>query len=110
MTKQRIYSAYTGEAAALLGEQIRLGRRQRRWTEAELAERVGVSRATIQKIEKGSMGCALGLVLEAAALTGVPLFDSDNLPLSFHRDRTRDRLALIPTRVRGKGRKVHDDF
>ena len=110
MTKQRTYSAYTAEAAALLGEQIRLGRRRRRWTEAEMAERVGVSRATIQKIEMGHMGCALGLVLEAAALAGVPLFDSGNLPLSFQRERTRDKLALIPTRIRGKGKNVHDDF
>ena len=42
MTKDRIYSSYTREAASLLGKQIRLGRKQRKWTEQELAERAGL--------------------------------------------------------------------
>ncbi len=49
MTKDRIYSSYTREAASLLGKQIRLGRKQRKWTEQELAERAGLSRATLRK-------------------------------------------------------------
>jgi ribosome-binding protein aMBF1 (putative translation factor) len=49
------YSPEAQEAARLLGEQVRLGRLERRWTLEELAERVGVNHATIRKVERGSM-------------------------------------------------------
>ena len=41
MAKERTYSRYTCEAATLLARQIQLGRRQRKWTEHELADRTG---------------------------------------------------------------------
>ncbi len=62
MPKQRTYSQYAQEAAVLMGEQIKLGRKQRHWSEINLAERAGISRATLQKIENGAMSCAVGLV------------------------------------------------
>ncbi len=74
MIKARTYSRITVEAAHLLGKQIRLGRKQRKWTETELAERAGIARATVQKIEKGDLTCSLGLFFEAAILVGVNLF------------------------------------
>ena len=110
MTKQRIYSPYAREAAALLGEQIKLGRRQRQWTEANLAERAGISRTTLQKIENGEMSCAIGLVFEVAALVGVVLFDSEKLPLTLQREQTHDKLALLPRRARAGNKPVPDDF
>ena len=76
MTKNRTYSSYTREAAILLGKQIRLGRKQRKWTEHELAERAGISRATLQKIEKGDLSVAIGLAFEAAACRGTPAIGS----------------------------------
>jgi len=61
MVKQRTYSKYAQEAALLLGKQIKLGRKQRKWSEKNLADRIGISRATLQKIENGEMTCAIGL-------------------------------------------------
>ncbi len=110
MARQRTYSRYTREAASLLAKQIRLGRKQRRWTEHELAERAGISRATLQKIEKGDLSVALGLVLEAAALVGVALFDEQRSSLGAHIARTDDKLALLPSAVRKRRRSVDDDF
>jgi len=40
-----------------MGEQIKLGRKQKRWTENELAERAGISRATLQKRHHDSNHC-----------------------------------------------------
>ena len=110
MPKQRVYSRYTREANALLGEQIKLGRKQRKWSEANLAERAGISRATVQKIEKGDMSCAIGLVFEVATLTGVPLFEPDRAALARQRDRIQDKIALLPKRIRAKQEVVYDDF
>lgn len=110
MAKQRTYSKYAQEAAALMGEQIKLGRKQRKWTEQNLCERAGISRATLQKIEKGEMSCAIGLVFEVAALVGVNLFESNETPISKHLEHTRDKVALLPQRIKAKKKDVQDDF
>lgn len=69
--RPRTASPAAREAAALLGAWVRLGRRERRWTVAELAERVGVSVPTIEKVERGDLTVALGTaqVGDVAALT-----------------------------------------
>jgi transcriptional regulator with XRE-family HTH domain len=111
MAKDRIYSSYTLEAASLLGKQIRLGRIQRKWTEQELAERAGLARATLQKIEKGDPSVTLGRVFEVAALVGVRLFDAETPRLASHIVRTDEKLALLPSAVRKRGKAaVDDDF
>lgn len=110
MAKQRTYSKYALEAAVLMGEQIKLGRKQRRWTEKNLADRAGISRATLQKIENGEMSCAIGLVFEVAALVGVRLFEPGSAPLALHIEHTQDKLALLPQRIRTRAKAVHDDF
>jgi transcriptional regulator with XRE-family HTH domain len=95
------------EAAQLLGSMIRVGRLRRRWTMAELAERVGVSRQTLAKIEHGDPTVAIGTCFEAAHLVDVPLFDSED-----NRNRLaaykRAELALLPASARKV--TVDDDF
>ena len=110
MPKERTYSRYTREAEALLAKQIKLGRKQREWSEAELADRAGISRATLQKIEKGDMGVAIGLVFEVATLVGVTLFDQDRDTLARHIVHANDKLALMPSTIRNRHRPVDDDF
>ena len=110
MAKARTYSRYTREAATLLAKQIRLRRKQRRWTELELAERAGISRATLQKIEKGELSVAIGLVFEVAVLVGVHLFEPEGHSLTAHIAMTDDKLVLLPSAVRKRGRPVGDDF
>ncbi|MEA3467909.1 MAG: helix-turn-helix transcriptional regulator [Thermodesulfobacteriota bacterium] len=110
MVKQRTYSKYTQEAALLLGKQIQLARKQRKWSEKNLAERIGISRATLQKIERGEMTCAIGLVFEAATLVGINLFEQDRLPLSMNIEQTNDKIALLPQRIQSQTKVVDDDF
>lgn len=111
MAKKRVHSRYTREAGVLIGKLIRLGRKERGWNEHELAERAGIARATLQKIEKGDLSVALGLVFEVAALVGVRLFDDDSASLATHISQTNDKLALLPGAMH-KPRKVRvdDDF
>lgn len=110
MTTLRTYSKYTREAMSLLGKQIRLGRKQRRWSEHELAERAGIARATLQKIEKGDPGCAIGLVFEVATLVGVTLFEPDLPGLARQHERFNDKLALLPKAIRPAATGVNDEF
>jgi transcriptional regulator with XRE-family HTH domain len=106
---KRALSPLTVEAARLLGAGVRLGRRQRRWTVARLAERVGVSEATMLKVEHGDPGVRLGIAFEAAALVGVPLFDEDRARLALEATRIDDRLALLPQRTH-RPAEGDDDF
>jgi transcriptional regulator with XRE-family HTH domain len=109
MKRPRAHSPLALEAANLLGANVRLARRRRRWTVAELAERVGVSEATMLKVEHGDPGVRLGIAFEAAALVGVPLFDEDSPRRALEAGRIDDRLAVLPQRVR-QPREVDDDF
>lgn len=108
--KKRTYSKYTQEAAVLLGQQIKLGRKNRKWSEQNLADRAGISRATLQKIEAGEMSPAIGLVFETAVLVGVPLFDYKNDPLSKNIELAQAKIALLPKRIRPEHKAVDDDF
>lgn len=109
-TQKRTYARYTQEALALLGKMIRLGRKQRKMTERELAERLGIARSTLQRMEKGDARVEIGLMLEAAALVGVKLFDTDEGGIATLSSRTDDRIALLPKHVYKAGKRVVDDF
>ena len=111
MTKplNRAYSRYSLEAIALLGEMIRAGRIKRKITGGEMASRMGASRALIQRIEKGDPGCSIGAVFEAAAITGVILFETDVERLA-HRAITGEMLSLLPKTARKSRRAIKDDF
>lgn len=106
----RTYSKYTTEAAKLLGQQIKLGRKQRRWSESELAQRAGISRATLKKIEKGATSTSLGLVFEVATLVGVALFGTDINGLAKMSADADALLTLLPKHTHTPKVKVDDDF
>jgi len=97
------------QAAQLLGARIQLARRERRWTLQELAERVGVTAVTMRKVERGDPSVRLGVALEAATLTGVPLFDPDPSRRRLEAERVSDRLAVLPRLVR-RPTDIDDDF
>lgn len=110
MSKTRVYSHLSADATSLLGKQIKLARKERQWTEHDLADRAGISRATLQKIEKGDPRCAIGLVFEVAVLAGVKLFGDESERLVMHLDRTSDKIALLPKSIHKKPTVVDDDF
>ncbi len=54
-----------------VGAIIRVQRRERGWTQAELADAVGVTRAWVIAIERGKVSANLGLVLRTFAVLGL---------------------------------------
>ena len=106
----RTYSRYTRDAAALLGGLIRAARKERKLTAQELADRAGISRGLLQRIEKGDLKCEIGAVFEVATIVGIKLFDADENTLPKYLSQTRDKLTLLPKSVRHKSRVVFDDF
>ncbi len=110
MTRPRPRSPYAIEAAQLLGELISTGRRERRWSQQDLAERAGITARTLGKVEAGDGSVSLGTAFELASLVGVPLFHRDPERLTAELDRARARAALLPSRVRARKGEVKDDF
>lgn len=108
--KTRTYSNYTLEAAKLMGKLIRLGRTERKLTAQDLADRAGISRGLLQRIEKGDPKCELGAVFEVAALVNVKLFDADSNVLTSHIERIEDKLALLPKTVQKRRKAIDDNF
>lgn len=106
----RSYSRYTEEAIKLLSVLIRAARLERKLSAQEVAERAGISRSTLQRIEKGDLKSEIGVVFEVAAIVGVKLFNADTSSriLARHIKETEDKLALLPQKAR-KGLKVVDD-
>ena len=109
-TQKRAYARYTLESIALLGKMIRHGRKQRQMTEHELADRLGIARSTLQRVERGDPRVEIGIMFEAAALVGVKLFDSDEKGVTALSSRMDDRIAVLPKHIYKTGKKVKDEF
>jgi transcriptional regulator with XRE-family HTH domain len=106
----RTYSRYSHDATALLGGLIRAARKERKLTTQEVADRAGISRGLLQRIEKGDLKCQIGAAFEVATIVGVKLFDADASTLAKHLRQTEDKLTLLPKSVRKKSKVVRDDF
>lgn len=93
-SSERTYTEFTTESILLLGQMIKLARKQRGMGESDLALRAGVSRSTLNKIERGDLDIDVGLFFEAATLVGLKLFDTDDKErLKAHRARIVKKIA-----------------
>lgn len=108
---KRTYSRSTESAMQLLAGLVREARLERKMTAQEVADRAGISRGLLQRIEKGDLRCEIGAAFEVALIVGVPLFGTDDTAeLAFQLEQARARLALLPKSIRTPGRQVKDDF
>lgn len=106
----RPYSQHSQDALQLLGQLIREGRIARALTTTDLALRAGISRALLQRIERGDPGCSVGAVFEVAVLCGVPLFEPNSRLLATTLARHSEKMALLPKAVRFPLKQPSDDF
>lgn len=110
MKRTRSYSRVTKQALLILGKLIKVGRTERGLTAAELAERAGITRKTLRKIEYGEPGPEVGIVFEVASLVGVRLFEYDERILQMHNAHLDEKLTLLPKSVRSSKTEIDDDF
>lgn len=103
-------SQYTKNALKTLGKLIQVARQERAFSQAELAERLNVTRQTVIAIEKGDQKVSIGTAFEAAHLLAIPLFSKDDQPLSQWQTVLSGFSALLPKRTYHKKQKVSDDF
>ena len=106
----KTYSRQNLEALGLLADTIRAGRIERKITTREMANRAGVSRSLLQRIEEGDPSCSIGAVFEVAVIAGVSLFETEPNRLQAHRAVLREKLSLLPLQARKPTRFIRDDF
>lgn len=87
--EQRLLSA--------LGERLRLARLRRKLSNAVVAQRAGVSRTTLYKVEAGDPGATLGSYVRVLAVLGLEN-DLQTLAADDKVGRKLQDLALPPTR------------
>jgi len=109
--KAHVYSAQTLDLVRILGLEFARSRRGRRWTAEDLAARAGISRTTLHAVEQGAPTVAIGVVFEVAVLLGINLLGTSARDMPDLVDRSRNRLALLPTSVRSNDEGENgDDF
>jgi len=107
--KSSVYQEEITRIAQRLGGRIRAARVFRSWRQEDLAARTGLSRSTIQAIERGEETVAIGSVLQVLWLLGLaneveliadPGLDREGLSLAL--DAAKKRVHVQ--------RKIDDDF
>jgi transcriptional regulator with XRE-family HTH domain len=106
----RAYSRQNLEALEVLAQMIRIGRIDRKMSAQEMADRAGISRPLLRRIESADPSCAIGSVFEVAVLAGVPLFGGEPNRLETQRSALAEKLSLLPQRARKPKRAIHDEF
>lgn len=99
---QVFYPEEVNSISIRLGQRIRIARTRRKVRQADLAVRTGLSRSTIQAIERGELSCAAGSVFlvlwnlglaHEIELIGDPGLDEAGLALSLSDGHKRVRVA-----------------
>lgn len=101
------FSTATRQLCDALGTEIVRARRERRWSQAELAERVGVSVGTVRSVERGAPSVTLGVAFEAAHVLGIVLLGGPDTAAA-RAVANRRVLQVLPQRIRDTA--VDDDF
>jgi len=92
-----------------LGNEMRLARKRRRWTIAELASKMGVSAPTVIGMEQGQPTIGMGILFSALWILGL---EKELSILSHPNDRVGQELAnrRLPKKIRHSPRKLNNDF
>ena len=99
-TFQRPFPAAERQMAAL-GQRLRLARLRRKVSTVQMAERMGVSRDPLSRLEKGDAAIALGTYLRALRVLGLDR-DLDLVAQDDELGRKLQDLALEPAPSRPK--------
>jgi transcriptional regulator with XRE-family HTH domain len=102
------------EGLSIIGQLVQHARKAAGLTSAQLAQRAGIERKTLSRLEKGDPGIGLGLFLTVLWLLDIPLLQG--IDIGHRQSRTQIALLLkslddnLARRVRRPTKKVADDF
>ncbi len=97
------------EALQFLGVQMRMARKRRFWTIADLAAKVGVSAPTIIALEKGEPTVSAGVLVSALWTLGM---EGELVELTTPKDDEGIKLMnnRLPKKIKASKRRLKNDF
>ncbi len=95
----------TQRHAEALGERLRLARHRRRMSLADLAQRVGVTRDTLARLERGDLSTSLGVLARVLSVLGLEA-DLDRLATDDELGRRLQDVRLPRPRRSPKRKRV----
>ena len=97
-----------------MGEFISCARKEKGWTQEELARRIGANRMTVVRIEKGKPEVAVGWYLTATWLLGLQVLTWQTMGEARSDSVVGDLLTklkkALPAKVRQNRKKIDNDF
>ena len=106
----RAYSRQNLEALEVLAQMIRVGRIDRKMSAQEMADRAGISRPLLRRIESADPRLRDRIRLRGCRYRGGSLFGGEPDRLQTQRSALTEKLSLLPQRARKPRRVIHDDF
>ena len=102
------------ESLKEIGELIACARKEKQWTQEELAKRIGINRMTLGRLEKGDPGVAMGWYLTATWLLDLPILTwqatGEGRGGTVVSDLLTKLKATLPSRVRKRQKEIDNDF
>lgn len=89
---------------------IKRARKEKGFSQSDIAKRAGIGRNLVSKIEKGDPSCEIGVVFELAYIVGVPLFSESEPTRNALTATLKDIHTLLPSSVRKPKVDIDDDF
>lgn len=108
MKKLISYPFPVQQALKDIGATIVAARKEKKVSQVELAERLGVTQATVSRIERGHPGSSIAIVLKALWVLDLPLWPSLDLETS-EQMRLLQNKAKVLIKMR-RGGTLSDDF
>jgi DNA-binding XRE family transcriptional regulator len=97
------------EALTQLGDQIRMARKRRQWTIAELAKKIGVSSPTLIALEKGEPTVSVGVLVSTLWTLGLET-ELRNLANPNDIEGIKLMNTRLPKKIRTSKRTLDNDF
>ena len=98
------------EALQLLAGSIKTAHLERHISMQNIAERAGISRDLLYRIDRRDPSCSIGLVFDIATLVFVTLFHRNYDDLIVKNKMVDDKLAFLPRRSGRVTVEMDDDF
>ncbi len=103
------------QSLILLGQMLEFARKDRHWRQSELAERIGITRQTLARMEAGGGKVAIGHYFAAAWLLDLPIFPGMENPSLTQNNSLIQFFELLknkyPQRILSKSeKKIENDF
>ena len=97
------------EALVQLGEQVRMARKRRQWTIAELAKKIGVSSPTLIALEKGEPTVSVGVLVSTLWTLGLET-ELRNLANPSDVEGIKLMNTRLPQKIRNSKKTLDNDF